>query len=110
MYKPFCLFILLTAFATAVSAQGFINGYLRDSITHFVIREGTIKNATTGQIIRTDEKGFFRLKAAPNDLIYVLATAHRYDTLQYSPLVPKVCDKPNGRWELHACMSTVCAC
>ncbi|HVG42081.1 MAG TPA: hypothetical protein VM888_10770 [Chitinophagaceae bacterium] len=86
MLKPFYLFLLLILFSIGSTAQGYITGYLKDSITHFPIRDGTIKNSTAQQSVQTDEKGFFRLKAAPNDLIYILATAYHYDTLRYSPL------------------------
>lgn len=63
-----------------------MNGYLRDSITHFPIRGGTLTNASTGKRVTTGEKGFFRLEAAPNQVIYAMAAAYRYDTLTYSPL------------------------
>lgn len=72
--------------ATLVSnAQAkFISGFLRDSITHFSIAEGTITNATTSTVVKTDNKGFFRLRVSPNDFIYAVAPTYRYDTLKYS--------------------------
>ena len=82
------LFIALLAFtALSSSAQsGFIAGFLRDSITHFPISGGTIKNNNSNKIIRTDVRGFFRLAAQPNDLIYAIAVNYQYDTLRYSSL------------------------
>lgn len=86
MKKSLYLLLAMGLFCcTAVQAQ-VINGYLRDSITHYPIGGGTITNATNGRSVKTDGRGFFRLRAAPNDRLYAVANAYRFDTLTYSPL------------------------
>lgn len=70
---------------TTVQAQ-VLNGYLRDSITHFAISGGTITNATNGRSVKTDNRGFFRLRAEPRDRLYAVANAYRFDTLTYTTL------------------------
>ncbi len=66
--------------------QAWISGYLRDSTTHFPIAKGIISNASDNKKVETDAKGFFRIKAAPNDLLYAVAPSYRYDTIRYSIL------------------------
>jgi hypothetical protein len=63
-----------------------MNGYLRDSITHFPIPGGTITNANSGKRVVSNDRGFFRLEVAPNDIIYSVANTYRFDTLTYSAL------------------------
>lgn len=77
--------IILIFISYRVHAQSrMISGYLLDSITHFPIGNGTINNATTKKNVISNEKGFFRLEAAPNDFIYASAKSYHYDTLVYS--------------------------
>lgn len=84
MFK-FCLSLILIVISFEIHAQQrMISGYLLDSITHFAIPNGTITNATNKRIAQSNEKGFFRLQAAPNDFIYATAKSYRYDTLVYS--------------------------
>ncbi len=63
-----------------------VNGYLKDSITHFPIAGGIISNVNTQKKIATDAKGFFRMEASPNDFLYVIAPSYHYDTITYSYL------------------------
>ena len=87
MGKIYALLVVFFFSLTNVQAQGkYMNGYLRDSTTHFPISGGTITNASTGQRVITDTKGFFRLEAAPNDRLYAVAHTYRFDTLTYSTL------------------------
>ncbi len=85
MFKPYHIFVILIAISSNVNAQARVmNGYLLDSITHFSIANGTVTNATSKKSVHSNEKGFFRLEAAPNDFIYAFAKSYRYDTLVYS--------------------------
>lgn len=85
MCKRRYLLILLFFIVANVNGQRrLINGFLKDSITLFPIAAGTVTNGTTSQKVLTDEKGFFRLEAAPNDFIYAFASSYHYDTLSYS--------------------------
>jgi hypothetical protein len=86
MLKVFLFIVLFAVTATSFAQSYFISGYLRDSVTHFPISGGTIKNNTSNKSIRTNERGFFRLAAAPNDLIYAIAPAYAFDTLRYSSM------------------------
>jgi hypothetical protein len=87
MFKPYCFLIILIFTTSIATAQRrWLNGYLRDSATHFPIAGGTVKNSNTNKRILTDAKGFFRLEVSPNDVVYALAPSYRYDTLTYSIL------------------------
>ncbi|MEJ7680867.1 MAG: hypothetical protein WKG06_24050 [Segetibacter sp.] len=79
------MLIILIFISSNINAQASVmNGYLSDSITHFPIINGTVTNATTKKSVHSNEKGFFRLEAAPNDFIYAYAKSYHYDTLVYS--------------------------
>jgi hypothetical protein len=86
----FKLFLLSLAFISvafhANSQQAWVSGYVRDSITHFPVAKGTITNSSTRSKVQTDANGLFRIRLAPNDLIYVKAPSYHYDTLRYSIL------------------------
>lgn len=85
MFKNYLLFIISIAISFTVPAQSkVISGYLLDSLTHFGIADGTVTNGTAGKSAKTGEKGFFRIKAAPNDFIYATAKSYHYDTMVYS--------------------------
>ncbi|MEJ7680841.1 MAG: hypothetical protein WKG06_23910 [Segetibacter sp.] len=85
MLKPCYLLIILIAISCGVYGQArTMNGYLSDSITHFPIINGTVTNARSKKSVHSNEKGFFRLEAAPNDFIYAYAKSYHYDTLVYS--------------------------
>lgn len=87
MKKSLYLLAFLLFGTTAVQAQmTTLNGYLRDSSTRAPISSGTITNFNTGRSVRTDSRGFFRLRVSPNDRIYAVAGAYRFDTFTYSPL------------------------
>lgn len=85
MFKQVCLLLVLIFTAFTVTAQRkWMKGYLQDSTTHFPIAGGTVKNANTSKSVLTNEKGYFRLEVAPNDVLYALAPSYKYDTLTYS--------------------------
>src|SRR4028119_1022333 len=85
-YKPLLLkgflSVLLFFIGICCNAQQAVMGYLRDSITHYPIHNGTITNWNTNQKQLTTEKGFFRIQARPGDLIYIQAPSYHYDTLR----------------------------
>ena len=85
MCRLYRFIIVLIFISVKVNGQPrVINGYLLDSITHFSIANGTITNATGKKSVKSDEKGFFRIEAAPGDFLYASAKSYRYDTLVYS--------------------------
>lgn len=85
MLRLYSLIIILIFNCFAVNSQPrLINGYLLDSITHFPVAGGTITNANGKKSAQSDEKGFFRLEAAPGDFMYASARSYHYDTLVYS--------------------------
>lgn len=85
MLRLYSLIIILILISSAVNGQPrTINGYLLDSITHFTIANGIITNATSKKSAQSNEKGFFRLAAAPGDFMYASARSYHYDTLVYS--------------------------
>lgn len=85
MNKSYCILILLVLISSAAVAQRqWMNGYLRDSSTHFPIAGGTVRNTTSNKTVLSDATGFFRLEVAPNDVLYAYGPSYRYDTLTYS--------------------------
>jgi hypothetical protein len=87
MVRVFILSFTLLFYYTNVGAQAkLMNGYLRDSITHFPIIGGTVTNASRGKRATSNVKGFFRIEASPNNTLYTVANGYRFDTLTYSPL------------------------
>lgn len=85
MFKIKLLYLLFIFISFNVNAQSaIINGYLLDSITHFPVVNGTITNTASKKNVHSDDKGFFRLEAAPNDFIYASAKSYHFDTLVYA--------------------------
>ena len=85
MLRLYSLIIILIFISSAVNSQPrLINGYLLDSITYFPVANGTITNANGKKSVQSDEKGFFRIQAAPGDFMYASAKSYHYDTLVYS--------------------------
>ncbi|MDB5191544.1 MAG: hypothetical protein JWQ96_1107 [Segetibacter sp.] len=78
------LFIVGLLTTTVNAQQVIINGYLKDSVTHFPIGGGSVTNVNSGKKITTDPRGYFRMEANLNDFIYVLARSYQYDTLTFS--------------------------
>jgi hypothetical protein len=77
-------FVFFTSHLTAQTV--FLNGYVKDSLTHLPVFGATLSNSTKAQKVRTDGNGFFRIPVSPNDLLYALGTGYHYDTLRYSML------------------------
>lgn len=87
MYKVSLYLIVFISLAHLANAQRKqVAGFLQDSVTHFPVINGTITNYTTKQQTKTDEKGFFRIEAVPNEIIYALAENYRYFSLTYSAI------------------------
>ncbi len=85
--KPVLILLALQLFLVQARAQHHtVNGYLLDSITHLPIAGGKLTNTNTRQDVQSDDNGFFRIQAAPNDVLYALAPSYHYDTLTYSLL------------------------
>ncbi len=85
MLKSCFFLIILSIISFKIQAQShMISGYVLDSLTHFAIANSSITNAASKKSVLTNEKGFFRLQAAPNDFIYAVAKSYHYDTLVYS--------------------------
>lgn len=83
--------LLLTGFIFIAiqsnAQQTVLKGFLLDSVTFYPINGATIKNSDSRQKVLTDEKGFFRILASPNDVIYAIATGYHFDTLRFSLLL-----------------------
>ena len=87
MRKLFCLLLCCLCLWAALQAQRtYVNGYLSDSMTHLPIAGGTINNPLANTHTTTDYKGFFRIEAAPGQLIYVTAPNYRFDTVTFQLL------------------------
>lgn len=85
MLKASCFFILLFSMCSCCQAQTItLSGWLKDSITHFPIRNGTMLNEKTRAVFQTDANGLFTLKLAPGDLVLAAARGYHSDTLRYS--------------------------
>jgi len=85
MLRLYSLIIILIFNCSVANSQPrVINGYLLDSITYFPVANGTITNANGKKSVQSDEKGFFRIQAAPGDFMYASAKSYHYDTLVYS--------------------------
>lgn len=82
--NSFALFIVMAISIDGISQKRWINGYLKDSVTLFSIADGTITNATTQKAVKTDNNGFFKMEASPNDFIYAAAKKYHFDTLKYN--------------------------
>jgi hypothetical protein len=78
------VFIVLFVSVSGHAQVKLVNGFLRDSVTLFPISSGIITNSTTKKTVKTDDKGFFRIEASPNDFIYASAKSYHFDTLKYS--------------------------
>ena len=88
MRKIYCLgFLFLVAITTVHAQRSYVNGYLRDSVTHFPISGGYVNNPATNRRIMTNQRGFFRIEAAPGDKLYLSANEYRLDTFSVSVLM-----------------------
>src|SRR5829696_5465664 len=85
MPKPLYLCIFLMAVLPA-NSQGWVSGCVRDSLTHFPVAKATVINSSMNTRVETDLNGLFKIKLAPNDVLYVVADSYHYDTVRYSIL------------------------
>jgi len=85
--KLYILQLIILVSLNASAQQGTLKGYLRDSITHYPISNGTIINGSTLKQAKTDATGFFYIEASSNDRIYIQAPEYHFDTLYYSPFL-----------------------
>jgi len=82
MFKIISLILVLVVTTVSINAQRKpLNGFLLDSITHYPIASGTITNTNTKKSVQSDDKGFFRIDAMPNDFINALAASYHHDSL-----------------------------
>jgi len=79
---------LLFAAPAAFSQVVTVRGFLKDSITHFPIKNGTITNSRDGKPVAVNSQGFFSLRLSPGDRIMITAPEYRFDTLTYTFLSP----------------------
>lgn len=83
----YCSLIVLCLLQFTVHAQRhFMNGFLQDSITHFAIRGAKISNTINNKNVYSDQKGFFTIEAAPDDIIIVSNEGYRSSKIALSPL------------------------
>jgi len=68
------------------NSQGWVSGRVRDSLTHFPVAKATVINSSMNTRVETDLNGLFKIKLAPNDVLYVVADSYHYDTVRYSIL------------------------
>ena len=92
LLKPYLLLLLLLLFAAGGARAQWLQGYIRDSVTHFPVYGATITNTGQNEKVQSDEKGFFRIRAVPNDLLYVYKQDYRNDTLRNTALFADTID------------------
>jgi len=80
----FSVLVLLLLTFSVKAQQGILKGYLRDSITHYPITNGTITNWNTQKKVKTDAKGFFYIEVTTNDQLHAQAPEYNNDTVQYT--------------------------
>jgi hypothetical protein len=85
------LMLLICCMATGVQAQ-WLQGYIKDSVTHFAVSGATITNTARNERATSDENGFFRIATLPSDLLYIFAPSYKADTLRYSTLFADTVD------------------
>lgn len=86
IFKRYLVLLFVLVNIKAASQEGVINGYIRDSLTHFPVAKATVSNVTNKLSVVTDDKGFFRLKASLNDELFVQAKSYQFNTWKYSSL------------------------
>ena len=85
--------MMIVACCLAVGAEAqWLQGYLKDSVTHFTVSGATITNTSRNERVTSDEKGFFRIAVTSNDLLYIFAPSYKADTLRFSPLFADTVD------------------
>jgi hypothetical protein len=86
MCKPYLLLLFILIYANVHAQTKWFSGYLKDSVTNLPVSGGTVINFNTQKKVQSDRRGFFRLQATPNDVLYVTAPSYRFDTLRFSYL------------------------
>lgn len=82
--KPYCFVLLMLAVCiTADAQQSWLNGYLKDSLTHFAIGNGQVTNTRTRKVATASGGGLFRIQVQPGDVLYATAKNYRFDTIRY---------------------------
>jgi hypothetical protein len=86
MFKASCILFFLFSLGYCSQAQTIItvSGWLKDSITHFPISNGTLLNEKSRAVFTTDNKGLFTMKLSPGNMLLASAPGYRSDTLRYS--------------------------
>lgn len=84
-FKTLSIILISIVIVQQVQAQNTIrrqiNGYVRDSITGVPIMNAIISNETMHKMTTPNQKGFFSITAAPDDVIFINAFNYNYDTL-----------------------------
>jgi hypothetical protein len=85
MFKASCILFFLFSLGYCSQAQTItVSGWLKDSITHFPISNGTLLNEKSRAVFTTDTKGLFTMKLSPGDMLLASAPGYHSDTLRYS--------------------------
>ena len=83
------ILLFLLAAGLGSTAQGItVRGYIRDSITHFPVKNATVTGAADGKPVITTSAGFFTVRLSPGDRIMITAPEYRFDTITYTFLSP----------------------
>ncbi|HEX8331314.1 MAG TPA: hypothetical protein VF622_01760 [Segetibacter sp.] len=84
MLKPSLILTLLFFTDITHAQRKQVYGFLRDSITHFAIANGTVNNSSINKKVQSNVNGLFTIEVASNDFLFAYATSYKYDTLVYS--------------------------
>ena len=64
-----------------------IKGILKDSSTHFAVRGAKISNTAKNKNVYSDQRGFFSIEAAPDDIILVTVDGYDSKRVTYSRFI-----------------------
>ncbi|HJW16273.1 MAG TPA: hypothetical protein VJ499_04100 [Flavisolibacter sp.] len=85
MFKASCILFCLICIGYYSHAQTItVSGWVKDSITHFPISNGTLVNEKSRAVYKTDVNGLFTMKLSPGDMLLASAPDYHSDTLRYS--------------------------
>src|SRR5574337_630759 len=75
----FCFSLLLS---TQLHAQVWINGYLKDKLSHYPIVNAEVRSTLSNTL--SDSNGFFRMRVMEGDIISAKKFGYRFDTIHFS--------------------------
>lgn len=76
------VFFALLFLPFPLHAQVWINGYLKDRISHQAIANGEIRSSLANTI--SDSAGFFRIRVTEGDIISAKKFGYQFDTIHFS--------------------------